>query len=56
LNVHNISGVRQIEIHRAVPLGPGLSHIELEISVAKPKRYKSPGSDQILAKLIQAGA
>jgi hypothetical protein len=27
----------------------------IEIAVAKLKRYKSPGSDQILAELIQAG-
>jgi hypothetical protein len=28
---------------------------QIEISIAKLKRYKSPGSDQIRAKLIQAG-
>ncbi|PNF34643.1 hypothetical protein B7P43_G05860 [Cryptotermes secundus] len=29
--------------------------IEVETAIAKPKRYKSPGSDQIPAELIQAG-
>jgi hypothetical protein len=53
LNVHNISDVRQIEIRTAEPLGHGPSHLEVE--VAKLKKYKSPGSDQILAELIQAG-
>jgi hypothetical protein len=54
LNVHNVSDVRQIEIHTAEPLLPGPSHLEVEISIAKLKKYKSPGSDQILAELYQA--
>jgi hypothetical protein len=33
-----------------------LSLLEVEIAIAKLKRYKSPGSDQILAELIQAGS
>jgi hypothetical protein len=41
--VHNVSDVRQIEIHTA------------EIAIAKLNKYKSPGHDQILAELIQAG-
>jgi hypothetical protein len=53
LNVHNVSDVRQIEIHTAEPLVP--SHLEIEISIAKLKKYKSPGSDQILAELYEAG-
>jgi hypothetical protein len=44
LNIHRISDVRQIEIH-VIPL-------EVEISVVKLKRYNSPGTGQILAKLI----
>ncbi|PNF26628.1 hypothetical protein B7P43_G09369 [Cryptotermes secundus] len=44
LNVHRVSDVRQIEIHTAEPLVPHPN-----------KRYKSPGSDQIPAELIQAG-
>jgi hypothetical protein len=55
LNVHRTSDVRQIEIHIAEPLVPESSPIEVEIAVKKLKWYKSPGSDQILAKLIQAG-
>jgi hypothetical protein len=39
----------------AEPLVPGSSHIEVEIVTAKLKKYKSPGSDKILAELIQAG-
>jgi hypothetical protein len=31
LNVHNVSDVRQIEIHTAEPLVPGFSHLEVEI-------------------------
>jgi hypothetical protein len=52
LNVHNVSDVRQIEVHMAEPLVPGPSHLEVEIAVAK---YKSPGSVQLPAELIQAG-
>jgi hypothetical protein len=55
LNVHNISDVRQIEVHMAEPLVPGLSRLEVEIAIADLKKYKSPGSDQILAELIQTG-
>jgi hypothetical protein len=55
LNVHNVSDVRQIEVHTAEPLVPGLSHLEIQIAISKLKKYKSPGSDQILAELIQRG-
>jgi hypothetical protein len=55
LNVHNVSDVRQIEIHTVEPLVPGPSHLEVEIAIEKLKKYKSPGSDQILAELSQAG-
>jgi hypothetical protein len=37
------------------PLVPDSSLFEVEIAIAKLKRYKSPGSDQILEELIQAG-
>jgi hypothetical protein len=53
--VHDVSDVRQVEVHTAEPLVPGPSCLEVEIAIAKLKRYKSPGSDGILAKLIQAG-
>jgi hypothetical protein len=39
----------------AEPLVPGPSRLEVEIVIAKLKKYKSPGSHQILAELIQAG-
>jgi hypothetical protein len=45
--VHNVSDVRQIEVHTAEPLVPGPSRFEVEIAIAKLKEYKSPGSDQI---------
>jgi hypothetical protein len=53
--VHNVSDVRQIEVYMAEPLVPGPSHLEVEIAILKLKKYKSPGSDQIPAELIQAG-
>jgi hypothetical protein len=55
LNVHNVSDVRQIEVHPAEPLVLGPSRLEVETAIAKLKKYKSPGSDQIPAELIQAG-
>jgi hypothetical protein len=36
-------------------LVPDRSPAEVEINIAKLKRYKLPGSDQIPAELIQAG-
>jgi hypothetical protein len=53
--MHNVSDVREIEVHTEEPLVPGPSHFEVEIDIAKLKKYKSPGSDKILAELIQAG-
>jgi hypothetical protein len=41
-----------IQIHTAEPLIPDPRPSEVEIATAKLKRYKSPGSDQMLAKLI----
>jgi hypothetical protein len=55
LNVHNVSEVSKIEVHMAEPLVPGPSRLQAEIAIAKLKKYKSPGSDQIPAELIQAG-
>jgi hypothetical protein len=55
LNVHNVSDVRQIEVYTAEPLVPGPSLLKVEITTAKLKKYKFPGSDQIPAELIQAG-
>jgi hypothetical protein len=47
LNVHNVSAVRQIEVHTAEPLVPGPSRLEVEIATAKLPKYKLPGSDEI---------
>jgi hypothetical protein len=55
MNVHRVSDVRQMEIHTAEPLVPEPSPSEVEIAIAKLKKYKLPGSDQIPAELIQAG-
>jgi hypothetical protein len=55
LNVHRVSDVRQLEIHTAKPLVRDPSPVEVEIAIAKLRRYKLQGSDQILAELIQAG-
>jgi hypothetical protein len=52
LNVKNVSDVRQIEVHALVP---GPNRLEAEIAIAKLKKYKSPGSYEIPAELIQAG-
>jgi hypothetical protein len=54
--LHNGSDVRQTEVHRAEPLVCSLSHLEVKIAIAKLKKYKLPGSDQISAELIQAEA
>jgi hypothetical protein len=40
LNVHNVSDVRQIEVHTAEPLVPGPTRLEVEIVIAKLKKYK----------------
>jgi hypothetical protein len=50
INRANLNSVRHEE-----PLVPDPSHLEVEIAIAKMKKYKSPGSDQIPADLLQAG-
>jgi hypothetical protein len=55
LNMHNVSDVWQIEVHTAEPFLHGPSCLEVESSIAKLKEYKSPGSNQIPAEIIQAG-
>jgi hypothetical protein len=52
--VHNVSEVRQIEVHMAEPLVHRPSYLEVEIAIAELEKYKSPGSDEIPAELIQA--
>jgi hypothetical protein len=39
LKVDNVSDVRQIEVHTAEPLVPGPSRLEVEIAIAKLKKY-----------------
>jgi hypothetical protein len=34
LNVHNVSTVRQIEVHTTEPLVPGPSYLEVETAIA----------------------
>jgi hypothetical protein len=55
LNVQWPGGIRKTEIHTEEPFVPGPSAAEVEVAFRKMKRYKSPGSDQIPAELIQAG-
>jgi hypothetical protein len=42
LNVHNVSDVRQIEVHTAELLVPGNSCLQVESTIAKLKKYISP--------------
>ena len=55
MNVHEVSDVRQAEIHTAEQLVPEPSVLEVELAIEKLKSYKSPGIDQIPAELIKAG-
>jgi hypothetical protein len=55
LNVHGVNDVRQTEIQTAEPLMPEPSAFEFEMANEKLNRHKSPGTDQIPAKLIKAG-
>jgi hypothetical protein len=55
LNVRGVNDVRQTEIHKAEPSVPEPSSFECETAIEKLKRYKSPGTDQIPAELIQVG-
>jgi hypothetical protein len=53
LNVFNAGDLRQTDVRTAEPLLPGSTCLEVETDIAKLLKYKSPGSDQISAKLIQ---
>jgi hypothetical protein len=52
LNVYMVSDVRMIVIQTAEVLVSRPSPFEVEIAIVKLKKYKSPGSDQILGGLI----
>jgi hypothetical protein len=47
--------VRQVEAYTHEPLATGPSRLEVEIAIAKLKKYKPPDTDQISANPIQAG-
>jgi hypothetical protein len=53
-NVHEVNEVRQTEIQAAEPPVPEPSDSEGELAIAKLKRHKSPGTDQVPAELIKA--
>jgi hypothetical protein len=53
--MHGVHEVRQMNMHMAEPLVLEPSLIKVEIAIGKLKGYKSPGTDEILAKLIEAG-
>jgi hypothetical protein len=55
LNVHGVHDVRKMDIHTAEPLVPEPSLVEVAIDIGKLKSYKSSGTDNIPAELIQAG-
>jgi hypothetical protein len=55
LSVQNFSVIRQIKVYKTQPLIPCPSRLEVRIVIAKLKKYKSLGSDQIPAEVIKAG-
>jgi hypothetical protein len=55
LNVHRVNDVGQTQVHTAEPLVPEPSAFEVDITIEKLKRHRSPGIDQIPAELIKAG-
>jgi hypothetical protein len=56
LKVYGVNDVRQTEMHMTEPLLPEPTYFKVEIAIEMLKRYKSPGVDQILAELTQAGS
>jgi hypothetical protein len=55
LHVHGVHDVRQKDTHIAEPLVPNPTLVKVETAIQKLKSYKSPGTDQIPAKLIKTG-
>ena len=47
--MHKDNDMGEIEIQTAEPLIPDPTLLEVEITIEKLKKYKSPGIDQILA-------
>jgi hypothetical protein len=46
LNIHEVNGVRQREIHAAEPLVPEPGHFEVEVTIGNLKYYNTPDIDQ----------
>jgi hypothetical protein len=55
LNVQGLHDFRQMVTQMTEPLVSESSLVKVEIAIGKLKRYKSPGTNQILAELIKAG-
>jgi len=55
LNVHEVNGVKETEIHTTEPLVPEPSVFEVEMAIEKLKSCISPGIDQIPAELMKTG-
>jgi hypothetical protein len=55
LNVHRVNNIRQIKIRTAEPLVSDPRSFEVQIAIAKLKKFKSQGSYQFMPELIQAG-
>jgi hypothetical protein len=47
-NVQGSGGIRQTEILRAEPFVPEPSAAEVEVAIRKFKKYKAPGSNQMI--------
>jgi hypothetical protein len=45
LNIHGVHDVSQVDIHKAEPLVPEPSLVEVDIAISKLKTYKSRGDD-----------
>jgi hypothetical protein len=54
LNVHSFSDARQTEIDTAEPSLPEPNPSEVEIAILRLKNSKSPGSEEMPEKLLQA--
>jgi hypothetical protein len=53
LHVYEVSDVRQMKIYSAEPLAPEPSSSDVEIIVAKLRKYKWPSTDQIPTEFIK---
>jgi hypothetical protein len=53
--VHNVSDVRQIEVHTSETLMSYPNSLEIEIAIANLEKYRVLGSDQILCRNNSTG-